>query len=475
MKLETDNNKFEINDESTILEVLQRLCITEIESPCGGKGTCGKCTVTANIDGSFREVLACQTRSCDAGEVIIHRHGASLILDSGSCYNYPSDGGSGYAVATDIGTTTVVSYLIDLQSGRRVRTVSYPNAQRVYGADVVTRITACMKGQLEEMRDAIRRQLLDMETELIGDGEPSEIIYRAVAANTVMSHIFAGINPEPIGKAPYLPEEYFGREFDIDGRTYYIAPAVAGYVGGDITADILATRMHEANRPVLLLDIGTNGEIALGDKDGILTCATAAGPAFEGGEISQGMPAREGAISKIWVDNGELRASVIGDKATGICGSGLIDALAALLELEIIDETGAFEDEDIESYELTSGVYLTQADIRKLQLAKAALAAGINILLKERGIEASDIESLVLAGGFGTYLTVPSAALIGMFPDELKGKAVSVGNAAGEGAISLAISNKAREDIHMIKDKCRYIELSTHPDFTDEYMEAMYF
>ena len=473
MKITIDGYLIEIKDESSILEVLGRLGITEIESPCGGRGTCGKCMVTAKIGDSFKEVLACQTRACDVQDVLLFEYGTAQILEKGACFIYPADKASGYAVATDIGTTTVVSHLIDMSNGERVATVSRSNAQRVYGADVVTRISACMNGKLNELCDAIRRQLMEMENELMERVPAGKIIYRAVAANTVMSYIFAGINPEPIGRAPYKPEEYFGREFDIDGRIYYIAPALAGYVGGDITADILSTQMHEAERPVLLLDIGTNGEIALGDKNGILTCATAAGPAFEGGEISQGMPARTGAINKVWLDKSDIKTSVIGDKATGICGSGLIDALAVLLDLELIDETGAFENGS--RFEVARDVYLTQADIRKLQLAKAALAAGIDILLKESGIEVSDIDRLILAGGFGTCLTVESAAKIGMFPKEFSTKAAAVGNAAGEGAVSLAVSRRAREQIAMIKDKCRYIELSTHPDFTDRYTENMYF
>ncbi len=246
------------------------------------------------------------------------------------------------------------------------------------------------------------------------------------------------------------------------------------------------------NEPeTLLLDIGTNGEMVLGKAGDYVCCATAAGPAFEGAEITMGMPAADGAISKVWMEGAKLCVSVIGGKeATGICGSGLIDALAVFLETGLMDETGLLADEDEVEEELvdyldedengsciwlTDTVKITQADIRKLQLAKASIAAGIRILLSEKGLQMSEVEQVILAGGFGSFLNKKSAAAIGLIPSELLDVTVSVGNAAGEGAISAALSGEAREELARIQKEMRYVELSTHKKFSDEYMEQMYF
>jgi uncharacterized 2Fe-2S/4Fe-4S cluster protein (DUF4445 family) len=311
-----------------------------------------------------------------------------------------------------------------------------------------------------------------------------------------MGHLLAGISPTKIGVTPFMPEEYFGRSFEgralgIPVREVYIAPAVAGFVGGDITADLLAVMEGHEGEETLLLDIGTNGEMAVGHGGSFLCCATAVGSAFEGAELTMGMPASTGAIAHVHLDARRIRVEVIGGvEAIGICGSGLLDALAILLQMGLVDERGLIKETKAVSvayrrylgvYEghscvwLTPQVCLTQEDIRDLQLAKAAFAAGMNILLRERGINCGQIDRVVICGGFGSFMDRESAAAIGLIPPVLLPVTESVGNAAGEGAVSAALSGKARQKLSEIQKSMRYIELSTHPDFAEEYMQQMEF
>ena len=494
----------------TLLEVFQELQLSGPESPCGGKGTCRKCLVDiCRSKGAAREsVLSCQTKAETDMEVWIAAGGDVVIAEAGTCHLYPTDGGENYALACDIGTTTVVCHLLRRSTGERLATVSATNAQKAFGGDVIARISACIAGKRQQLQDAITGQIDGMIGDLCGKAgiRREEITAMAVAGNTTMEHIFAGLKPDGIGVAPFTPESLFGTlhraadlglHFGPEGKgEVYMIPAIAGYVGGDITADMISVQMQKAEGQTLLLDIGTNGEMTLGNRDRIISCATAAGPAFEGAEISMGMPAQEGAISKVWVEEDaaglqQIRSSTIGNQpAVGICGSGLIDALACMIELEIIDETGAFadpddlpehladcmdEDDDGDIFLLTDSVKITQGDVRKLQLAKAAIAAGVQVMLEEAGLSEDDITRLVLAGGFGSFLQPESAAKIGLIPEKLLPVTEAVGNAAGEGAVSAVLSEQAREDLEALQEKVEYVELSTHKAFTGYYMDAMYF
>ena len=544
--------KYEESNPCTILQFLDKHGLKIPPTPCGGKGICGKCSIRISYGQCTEQVLSCKTM-IQEGMIIFPETLAgeeAAILESGNCYIYPPDHNveneSRLVIACDIGTTTVVCHLLDRLSGKRLATVSRPNAQKVFGADVISRIQASMEGKLEQECACIRGQLEEMKQELLSrtdvdktsGGEytipardadlsenanktpdDSELLNQdmpvdwAIAGNTVMCHILAGIAPDSIGRAPYQPQTLFGNAWNL-GERFYIAPAVAGYVGGDIMADVLSTRMWKNKKPTLLLDIGTNGEmiLALGEK--LICCATAAGPAFEGAQIAMGMPACKGAISRVWYEKdandkrriqirrieGESGTMLCRDqsesgaddkeKSLGICGSGLIDAIAVFLELGIIDETGCFaEPEELEEslakgfaeadegmrFYLDDRVYISQADIRQVQLAKAAIAAGIKVLLKEAKITEEDIDELLLAGGFGTFLNPGSAARIGLIPQALLDRTIAVGNAAGEGAVSAAISQKARQDLAEIAGRTSYIELSMHSDFSDYYMEEMYF
>lgn len=480
----------------TILTLLQKNRISGIEAPCGGMGRCGKCKV--EIVGR-REVLACKTLVADGMHIIIGKEKHAKIAETGQCHNqYATDALEETVAACDIGTTTVVCHLIDGISGNIIATESAPNAQKNYGADVVSRIERAGAGELQKLHEVIAGQIETMLEKLCEKSHKKKKIQRlAVAGNTVMCHLFAGISPEAIGVAPFMPEELFGKEYTgssvgIDCcEIVNILPCVAGYVGSDITADVLAA-VPEDGGQWLLLDIGTNGEMLLGNaKDGYVCCATAAGPAFEGAEITMGMPAADGAIASVTYKNHRLSVGTIGEKdAVGICGSGLLDALAVFLESGLMDESGMLMDEEevpeecrhyIGRYEgqacvwLTEKVCVTQEDVRNLQLAKAAIAAGIEILLKEKAFEYKDVTEVLLAGGFGSFLNKESAAKIGLIPKELLPVTEAVGNAAGEGAVFAAISNDARNHLLEIRSEMHYLELSMHPAFSDLYMDCIPF
>lgn len=530
------NTDSKITGNPTILEYCRSHGVTGIEAPCGGKGTCGKCKVTV-IKPYYKEVLACQTKICDGMEIIV---GGGTITGVGTDMNEAKVSASdemvvlvdrksdmqenpvsvygnhssnaGTLAACDIGTTTVVCYLIDKETGQIISTRSGANPQRSFGADVLSRIDAAARaddndkanGGLQLMQSQIVSLLNGFISEMLMECGRTEVCLFSVAGNTVMCHLLMGISPEKLGRAPFMPDEYFGREFnplDIgleNCQTMIIFPAVSGFVGGDITAGMMET--VNCNELTLYLDIGTNGEMALGKGDRYVCCATAAGPAFEGAQIEMGMPASMGAVDKVWLEGRRIKYSVIGnDRPVGLCGSGIIDALAVLLKAGIIDENGTIlsgqelpilfrsyvfelEAEDAAQSSESSlavyiapGVYITQEDIRKLQLAKGAIAAGIDILFKEYGCKPCDLDILTFAGGFGNYIDKASAAAIGLFPPELLDRAKEVGNAAGNGAVSAALSQEAWESSLDISGKMRYIELASYPHFDEIYVEHMNF
>lgn len=526
-------------DNPTILEYCRSHGVTGIEAPCGGKGTCGKCKVTVTKP-YYKEVLACQTKICDGMEIIVGRKESTgtkedsmVVLTNGGSIsekfnehvnrnvvlqedaaNEPEkvESNAGTLAACDIGTTTVVCYLIDKETEQIIAVRSGANPQRSFGADVLSRIDAAARaddndkanGGLQMMQTQIVSLLNGFISDMLTECGRTKVCLFSVAGNTVMCHLLMGISPAKMGKAPFMPDEYFGRAFnplDIgleNCQTMIIFPAVSGFVGGDITAGMMET--VNCNELTLYLDIGTNGEMALGKGDRYVCCATAAGPAFEGAQIEMGMPASKGAVDKVWLEGRRIKYSVIGnDRPVGLCGSGLIDALAILLKAGIIDENGTIlsgqelpilfrsyvfelgaEDaaqstESSLAVHIAPGVYITQEDIRKLQLAKGAIAAGIDILFKEYGCKPCDLDILTFAGGFGNYIDKASAAAIGLFPPELLDRAKEVGNAAGNGAVSAALSQEAWESALDISGKMRYIELASYPHFDEIYVEHMNF
>ena len=402
--------------------------------------------------------------------------------------------------AADIGTTTIVVYLFDLQTNRLLATVSQLNRQHTFGADVISRINYTMTNEngLETVTNTIRQQLDEMIAQAVEKAGRAmdEMEKITVSANTVMCHLFCGIDAQSIAQAPFTPQSYFGQWLDsatlglCAKKGVYVVRAVSGYVGGDITAGMQTCRVERSENPVLFLDIGTNGEMAIGNNTRIITCATAAGPAFEGANIVCGVGAVSGAINRVEVKDGKLEFSTIKDaKSIGICGSGLVDLLAALLEIGAVDETGRLlppdeapevagleEDENGDViYRIDQSIYITGADVRNLQLAKAAIAAGIATLLQVWGIKAEQVEALYLAGGFGNYIDKHSAIKIGLFPKEIESKVSSVGNSAGNGAVLALLSDVELEQSSKLAQKCEYLELSSNGVFMENYVECMMF
>ena len=459
-----------------LLSALRRAGLDVPGAACGGKGSCGKCRVVA--DGET--VLACKTPCEGMQSVSIPEAEEIRALTKGAA-DIPG-GGSGLGLAVDIGTTTVAAFLYDRETGKLLSQTGARNAQRSYGADVISRIRAWSEGHGDALTVCIRRQLSELCDELCAKAgrRRGDITVMSIAANTVMEHIADGLSPEGIGVAPFRPESLFGDVRPVaglmdgcfPGAMCWFAPAIAGYVGGDITAGLYAAGGAEAEGLWLYIDIGTNGEMALGNKDGWLTCATAAGPAFEGAEIRCGMDGSPGAIDKIRVAGDTLICHVIGGgEAKGLCGSGLIDAIACLLKTGELSEAGRLDESP---RLLRDGVALWGEDVRQVQLAKAAIRAGAETLLQLSGKSAADVTKLVIAGGFGSYMDVESALYIGLLPPVSMERIEHAGNAAGAGA-ALALTKEGRAGIAALKEKCRYFELSGSPLFRELYVDCMAF
>jgi len=390
-------------------------------------------------------------------------------------------------VAIDIGTTTVVLHLLDLLSGKRLSTKSSINNQVKFGADVTSRIRHSAVYGYETLMLCIREQISAMILDACSSsGKKSENIeYICIAANTVMQHLSAGYSPEKMGSAPFPVVSLFGEELPAwkdlpvsKNTMIYYTPAISAYVGGDITAGLLAAGFDDITGPAIFLDIGTNGEIVLKQDNTYYCCATAAGPAFEGAEIAMGMVAEKGAIDHVkW--NDRIEFSVLGGgNPTGLCGSGLLDTLAVMLDIGAVDTTGRLLDNDkywLTGCEASFGIFITAGDIRKLQLAKAAIAAGIQVLLHFAGIAESEVSLLALAGGFGSYMDLKSAARTGLFPASMLPVAKAVGNTAGEGAIMALSSENSRLQLENIWANCEYIELSSMTFFNDKFVDQMAF
>ena len=472
----------------------------EISAPCGGAGKCGKCRVRLIKDGAEESVLACRTLiEGDCTIILPDVATGGLIMSEGTDGDTALSPREGLGAAVDIGTTTVVVKLYDLSDGRELGTESAWNAQGSYGADVLSRCQYCMEnaGGLERLSGLIRRQIFTMLDTLCRRAGIERVAVKElyVAGNTVMQHIFAGLSPASIALAPFRPQTLFdsGEAEYFEGMEIYYAPCVAGYVGGDITAGLLASDIAKKHDRALFLDVGTNGEMALGGRDGFVSCAVACGPAFEGAGISCGMTSTEGAISHVDWDGG-FKFTVIGGGAPkGICGSGLIDLMAVLVEQGLVDESGlllppdeapegfeAWLDEDENGNGLLflsddDSVYFTAADVRQLQLAKAAVAAGITVLLHDRELSLDEVEALYLAGGFGSHMRAESAVKMGMLPRELLGRIVGVGNTSLAGAKQALLSIDKRAELSRIHKSCGYHELSGSAAFNEAYLMHMSF
>ena len=446
-------------------------------TPCGGKGTCGKCKVTAQAG---TEVLACQTIVDGDMTVTVRQDTSERILTDGLDVATVPDGKNAYALAFDIGTTTVVAYLMDGITGAELARASCMNPQGQYGADVISRIQHVLDNGGETMSGCIRTALAALTREVSRKAgiRPEEITVAAVVGNTAMHHLLLEIDPRPLIIPPYMPNVSQALTVEPAGLlpisgSVRVLPNIAGFVGGDTVGCMVATRFDKRKELTLLIDIGTNGEMVLGDRRRAIACSTAAGPAFEGAKISCGMRGAEGAVDHVFLKDGVVTCHVIGDKPSiGLCGSGLLDLIAVLLETGTIDEMGHLEGG---SYTLCDNVVLTQKDVREVQLAKAAIRSGIELMAKKLGKDIDSIRRVLLAGAFGNYLSPASACRIGMIPPVLMDRILPIGNAAGEGARLCSLSREEFAYAAKLAEKTEFLELAALPEFQDCYVDCLTF
>ena len=452
--------------------------------------------------------LAGDIRLAEFGVTGVFAHGRPIAFEPGDTST------ECFGVALDVGTTTLAAYLLDLNTGNQLSVAAAMNPQVRVGDDVVSRISYVMQepGGLEKLRSSVIEELNGLVAVLSeGAGVSRERIYEvSVVGNTCMTHLLLGVDPRHLAAAPYVPTvsqslylsaRELGIEINEAGRVH-ILPSIAGYVGADTVGVVLATGSHESQQLTLAVDIGTNGEIVLGSKGRMLACSTAAGPAFEGAHIKHGMRAGPGAIDAAWMDEGRIGFSTIGGaKAAGICGSGLLDAIICLLQAGIVEVGGRIVDADEVPEEYgglrgrlqvgqrgnefvlaaagesagDSPVVITQHDVREVQLAKGAIAAGIETLMERLDVRPEDLERVILAGAFGNYVRKESAIRAGLIPNVAPARVHSVGNAAGEGAKLALISLDARQDADRIADSVEYVELTTDPGFQERFTDALVF
>lgn len=499
----TKNGKsfsFPAETGESILAVLRREGVF-IPAFCGGNKLCGKCKVTAT--GSLSEYgaeelsllsaaeraagirLACVATLTGEAFVSIPSDGAYSVLTDlgdGASDEHPSCW-EGLGAAIDLGTTTVALYVYSLETRKRVGVISDKNRQQLIGADVISRIEYAIASpeNLEEARRLIVSQFNDMFAELSRKRgfELKRIRSVAVSGNTAMLYLLSGLSPKSISAAPFKSENLFGgfakatdMGINLPEANVFLLPCISAFVGGDITSGILSSGLYKTDKNTLFIDFGTNGEIVLATGGKLSCCSTAAGPAFEAAKISCGVGGVVGAINRVSLTEGELSLETIGDgKPIGLAGSGLIDAVAALIELGAVEDTGYME----EAFTLAEGVELQPADIRELQLAKAAVRAGAETLLAEAEISPSELDCVYLTGGFGAGLNVANALKLGLLPEVSPEKVRVLGNCSGAGAVKALLEPEAYGVLRSIAVKAKTIPLDGNPGFTDRFMEYMTF
>ena len=466
--------------------------------PCGGNHTCGKCRVLmrnppppqpeelrllppAELARGVR--LACFITIRQDTHIFLEQQGGTAFDQQGHLPPFaPDPAPSGtYGFAVDIGTTTLAVSLYPMGGWLPLTSSAAYNRQSAYGADVISRIQQAAALGVQVLQDTLCDQLAEMMGDCMSRCciTPQQVTACVLTGNTTMLHLLTGLDPSGIAVAPFTPQSLFGSHWPGErlglSCPVYLPRCAGAYLGADITCAALAADLDRPSGPALLVDIGTNGEMVLAANGRLWGCSTAAGPAFEGAGISRGMPATAGAINRVFLQDGKVCATTIDNApAVGICGSGLMDAVAVMLQIGAIDDTGLLQDGEPFAIGDT-GVCITQEDIRQIQLAKAAIAAGIDTLLAECGITAQQIEHFYLAGGFGSTIDVNSAAAIGLFPKVLAQKAVMLGNAAANGAALALLSQEMRRRLEQLGETIEEIHLSANAGFMERYIDRMLF
>ena len=490
-----DDLKLEVEDGKDLLSAIQEAKLA-LDAPCGGKGQCGKCKVLVNGE----EVLACQTEV--KGDILVKlpEKADNTILTEGVVATTTPDGKNKYVLAYDIGTTTVVAYLMNGETGEQITTASLLNPQTTYGGDVIARVQYQVTNpESTELRDCIRTAMESLAKEAAGKAgiKVEDITLVSMVGNTAMHHLMMGIDPKSLTTPPYMPNVYEKMSLPLHDvlpifpkGEFRALPNIAGFVGADTVGCMLSTRFDQKEKVTLMIDIGTNGEMVIGNKDRRICCSTAAGPAFEGARISQGMRGATGAIDHATWAGDHLEYHVIGDtEAVGICGSGVLDVIAALLNAGIVNWRGKLNSDTSFEYTDEAGnvrnmpyyqipgtkVRITQQDIREIQLAKSAIRSGIDLLIKGLGKKTEEVEEVLLAGAFGNYMSPEAACRIGMIPPVLLSKIKSIGNAAGEGSKLAAINEEEFEYAGRLYEGVEFLELASRPEFMDLYGKNLNF
>ena len=549
--------------EGTTLLEAQIKANLPTDAPCGGKGSCRKCTVEFRATGetAWRRKLACKTRVTGDMEVRLLHGGEKLrvmtegqegaraswapvarmvrvdvppcargdssadwtrltealrdqagievtspsltvcrslgkaladtkgivwaVICDGRVLEVSAEEPRVVMAAFDLGTTSIAGYLIDVNAGGVAASCGMRNPQAQYGGDVISRADYALSNGPEALSGCAREALDELTRRMCMESGVNweRVCAVLLAGNTAMHHLFLGISPDSLVHAPYnpviseplsLPACEYGLRVHPEARLFML-PVIGGFVGADTVACLISGDWLRREKLTLMIDIGTNGELVMGNAARRLACSTAAGPAFEGAKITCGMRGADGAIDHAWLEGGALRWHVIGEgPAKGICGSGLVDLVAALLETGDMDETGRLEAG--ERYDIgDTGVYLTQKDIREVQLAKAAMAAGLRLMAGRLGIGIRDIEEVDIAGAFGNYINPDSACAIGLLPAELRQRIVPVGNAAGAGARLALADASAWAEADTLARTTEFLELATLPEFQDEFVEQLGF
>jgi uncharacterized 2Fe-2S/4Fe-4S cluster protein (DUF4445 family) len=446
---------------------------------------------SGRIDFHVQQNLSKQVRENDWQLRVALRGDEIVALDA------PSTRWLGLAV--DIGTTKVAGYLIDLESGKTLAAKGLMNPQISYGEDVVSRIVAASKSPADAARlqSLLTDALSQLAAELCAETntKPTDIVEAVVVGNTAIHHLFLGLPVKQLGLSPYVPAiddalDIKAREIGLNiapGAYVHLLPNIAGYVGADHVAMLLATRLAETNGVTLAIDIGTNTEICLNNKGKMTSVSCASGPAFEGAHIKFGMRAAPGAIEHVWLENDRLEIQTIaGEPPVGICGSGLLDVVAQMRLNNIVDRSGKIgehalvrrQDSRVEfllaERQGLDDITISQKDVRELQLAKAAIRLGIQALVEAEGLSENDLEQITIAGAFGTFIDIQSAIIIGMLPNLPLERFMQVGNAAGTGARLALISQSERLKAQQIAEQDGYIELAKMPDFNRKFAQATY-
>lgn len=489
-----------VQNYKSLLEALQESGVF-ISAVCAGRGTCGKCRVKV-LKGDFPPTK--EEKKFFTEEELAEGHRlACKLYPQWPCEIQMSDAEEDfcvlaqqreievsenleYGIAVDIGTTTIAMQLIELDTGKIADVYTSINKQRSYGADVISRMNASNQGKKEELQRVIQNNLLEGIRHLAGKKTIS-IKKMLIGANTTMVHLLMGYSCETLGVYPFEPVnirtisttygDLFGeKDFDFP---ILICPGISVYVGGDITAGLYDLEFDRRKKVSVLIDLGTNGEMAIGNREKIMVSSTAAGPVFEGGNIQCGLGSVPGAICKVEIKDGEVRAETIGqEKAKGLCGTGVVDTVYELLKAEIIDEMGLMDEDFFEEgflLEEEGNIRFSQKDVREIQLAKSAVRSGLETLVARYGVSYEEIDKIYIAGGFGCQLDIHKAVGIGMFPEGCEGKIEAVGNSCLSGVAKCLRQEHAIERMEKLVESAQEIPLSNDKMFQELFMEHICF